>query len=39
MLPDDEGLENNAIQCEEIEYNIRRTIQKLSKKTAINKNK
>ena len=29
MLPDEEGLENNAFQCEEIEYNIRRTIQKL----------
>ena len=32
MLPDEEGLENNAFQCEEIEYNIRRTIQKYEKK-------
>ena len=28
---DKEELENDAIQCEEIEYNIRRTIQKISK--------
>ena len=26
MLLDEEELENDAIQCEEIEYNIRRTI-------------
>ena len=31
MLLDEEELENDAIQCEEIEYNIRRTIQKISK--------
>ena len=31
MLLDEEELENGAIQCEEIEYNIRRTIQKISK--------
>ena len=29
MLLDEEGLENDAIQCEEIEYNIRRNIQKI----------
>ena len=31
MLLDEEELEDDAIQCEEIEYNIRRTIQKISK--------
>ena len=31
MLLDEEELENDVIQCEEIEYNIRRTIQKMSK--------
>ena len=31
MLLDEEELENNAIQWEEIEYNIRRTIQTISK--------
>ena len=31
MLLDEEELENDAIQCEEIECNIRRTIQKISK--------
>ena len=31
MLLDEEELENDAIQCEEIERNIRRTIQKISK--------
>ena len=31
MLVDEEELENDAIQCEEIEYNIRRIIQKISK--------
>ena len=31
MLLDEEELENDVIQCEEIEYNIRRTIQKISK--------
>ena len=31
MLIDEEELENDAIQCEEIEYNIRRTIQNISK--------
>ena len=31
MLLDEEELENDAIQCDEIEYNIRRTIQKISK--------
>ena len=31
MLLDEEELENDAIQCEEIEYNIRRVIQKISK--------
>ena len=30
-LLDEEESENDAIQCEEIEYNIRRTIQKISK--------
>ena len=30
-LLDEEELENDAIQCEEIEYNIRRIIQKISK--------
>ena len=30
-LLDEEELENDAIQCEEIEYNIRRVIQKISK--------
>ena len=38
MLLDEEELENDAIQCEEIKYNIRRTIQKNIKRTAINKN-
>ena len=28
---DEEELENDAIQCEEIEYNIRQTIQKILK--------
>ena len=31
MLLDEEELENDVIQCEEIEYNIGRTIQKISK--------
>ena len=31
MLLDEEELERDAVQCEEIEYNIRRTIQKISK--------
>ena len=31
MLLVGEELENDAIQCEEIEHNIRRTIQKISK--------
>ena len=31
MLIDEEELENDAIQCEEIEYNIRQTIQNISK--------
>ena len=31
MLLDEEELENDAIRYEEIEYNIRRTIQKISK--------
>ena len=31
MLLDEKELQNDAIQCEEIEYNIRRTIQKISK--------
>ena len=31
MLLDEEELENDAIQCDEIEYNIRRTIQKILK--------
>ena len=31
MLLDEEELENDAIQCEQIEYNIGRTIQKISK--------
>ena len=31
MLLDEEELEDEAVQCEEIEYNIRRTIQKISK--------
>ena len=31
MLLDEEELEDDAVQCEEIEYNIRRTIQKISK--------
>ena len=29
MLLDEEELENNAIQCEEIKYNIRQTKQKI----------
>ena len=31
MLLDEEELENDAIQCEQIDYNIGRTIQKISK--------
>ena len=31
MLLDEEELENDVIQCEEIDYNIRWTIQKISK--------
>ena len=31
MLLDEEELGNDAIQCEQIEYNIGRTIQKISK--------
>ena len=31
MLLDKDELENDAIQCEEIEYNIRRTVQNISK--------
>ena len=31
MLLDEKELQNDAIHCEEIEYNIRRTIQKISK--------
>ena len=31
MLLDEEVLENDAIECEEIEYNIRQTIQKYQK--------
>ena len=31
MLLDEEELENDAIQCEEMEYNIGRIIQKISK--------
>ena len=31
MLLDEKELQNDAIQCEKIEYNIRRTIQKISK--------
>lgn len=31
MLLDEEELQNDAIQCEEAKYNIRRTIQKISK--------
>ena len=31
MLLDEEELGNEAIQCEQIEYNIGRTIQKISK--------
>ena len=39
MLLDEEEVENDAIQCKEIEYNIRRTIQKISKEfPAIDKN-
>ena len=39
MLLDEEELENDTIQCEEIEYNIRRTIQKKSKELpAVDKN-
>ena len=38
MLLDEEELENDAIQCEEIKYNIRRTTQKNIKRTAFNKN-
>ena len=31
MLLDEEELQNDVIQCEEAKYNIRRTIQKISK--------
>ena len=31
MLLNEEELKNDAIQCEEIKYNIRRTMQKISK--------